>query len=161
MSTKTISETVHVKIRLKIILLTTLLAGSLDILSAILSTYIRFGLGPDRVFKFIASGLFGSNAFSGGIKMVLAGIILHYFIALIWTVIFFIVFPKLKFKQLNKFVVGFLYGIFVWLIMNLIVVPISNTPKITFTTLGVTLGALYLILFIGMPNSLIYHKYKN
>ncbi len=145
--------------KFKIIFWTALIAGTLDILSAIVNTYIRAGIGPDRVFKFIASGVFGDSAFSGGAGMVIAGIIFHYSIASIWTIIFFTIYPKLGIKNINKYLVGLLYGILVWLIMNLIVVPLSNAPHISFTLKGVLLGAAFLIFFIGTPISLMYHKY--
>ena len=91
--------------------------------------------------------------------MVIAGAIFHYFIASTWTVLFFTIYPKLGIKNSNKFLVGFLYGVIVWLIMNLIVVPLSNAPHFTFTVQGVLLGAAFLIFFIGTPISLMYHKY--
>ena len=159
MSNTFTTESSSQKSKLKIIFWTALIAGTLDILSAIINTYIRAGVGPDRVFKFIASGVFGDSAFSGGAGMVIAGIIFHYFIASTWTVLFFTIYPKLGIKNLNKYLVGFLYGVLVWLIMNLIVVPLSNTPHITFTVKGVLLGGAFLIFFIGTPISLIYHKY--
>ena len=145
--------------KFKIILWTALLAGTLDILSAIVNTYIQYSISPDRIFKFIASGVFGDDAFSSGAMMVAAGIIFHYLIALTWSAIFFFIYPKFNLSSKYKFLSGFLYGIIVWLIMNLIVIPLSNTPQYPFTFKGVLLGVLFLIFFIGIPISLSYHKY--
>lgn len=144
---------------LKIILLTTLIAGTLDILSAIVNTYFRTGKGPEIIFKFIASGVFGDDAFSGGAFIVTAGIFFHYFIAFSWTLIFFILYPKINLPSKYKIIAGLCYGIIVWLIMNLIIVPLSRTPETTFTFKGVLLGALFLMFFIGLPISLMYHRY--
>lgn len=154
-----IKENINYNNRLRIISLTALLAGTLDILAAIVSTYIRFGLGPGRVFKFIASGVFGDSAFSGGTSMIFSGIIFHYFIASFWALLFFILYPKLRINTKHKIINGLLYGIIIWLVMNLIVVPLSNTPEINFSVPDVLLGVIYLILFVGLPISLMYHKY--
>lgn len=153
-----IKKNINYNNRLRIIFLTALLAGTLDILAAIVSTYIRFGLGPDRVFKFIASGVFGDSAFSGGTSMIFAGIIFHYFIASIWTLLFFILYPKLR-NTKQKIIGGLLYGIIIWLIMNMIVVPLSNAPEIKFNFPSVLFDVTYLMLFVGLPISLMYHKY--
>ena len=159
MNSGAISKNVINKELIKIILLTALLAGTLDILSAIINTYVQYGISPGRVFRFIASGVFGDNAYSGGLVMIAAGIIFHYFIALIWTVIFFFIFIKFNLSPCCKYIYGLAYGILVWLVMNLIVVPLSNTPHHPFTFKGVLLGVLFLIFFIGLPVSLSYHKY--
>jgi len=153
------SEDHSVKYLFKIILITALIAGTLDILSAAVSTYIRHGLGPDRVLKFIASGVFGDEAFSGGTFMIIAGLFFHYLIASIWTLLFFILYPKLGIRGMNKVLVGLLYGIFVWLIMNLVVLPLSNTPELSFNIVSFLLAVTYLMLFIGVPISLMYHRY--
>lgn len=147
--------------RIKIIVLTCLLAGTLDILSAIVDSSIRFKITPVELFQFIASGVFGPKAFSGGIPMAIAGLLFHYFIASCWTVFFFLIIPKFKFSPKYKIPVGLLYGIFVWLVMNLIVVPLSNVHKVKFTWSHTIMGMLYLMFMIGLPISLVFYRYYN
>ena len=152
------AENVKSRDKLKIILWTILLAGTLDILSAIINTYIRYNLAPDRVLRFIASGIFGDDAFSGGASMILAGIILHYLIAGIWTLLFFMIYPKLRINSKYKIIAGLLYGLMIWPVMNLVVIPLSNTPELSFSVKGFLLGITFLMFFIGLPISLMYHK---
>ena len=147
------------KSRVKIIAFTCLLAGTLDILSAIVDSSIRFKISPIELFQFIASGAFGPNAFSGGIPTAIAGLLFHYFIASCWTVFFFLVIPKFKLSPKYKIPVGLLYGIFVWLIMNLIVVPLSNVHKVKFTWSHTIMGMLYLMFMIGLPVSLMFYRF--
>lgn len=143
----------------KVITLTCLLVGTLDIIAAIIDSYVRFRTSPVVLLQFIASGIFGRAAFSGGLTMAFAGLIFHFFIASCWTLLFFSLYPKLKISSSYKVTSGIVYGIIIWCIMNLIVVPLSDTPKLTFHWGHAIMGALYLISLIGLPISLIYHRY--
>ena len=51
----------------KIILTTGLLAGTLDILAAFIQSYLMANVVPSTVLKYIASGVFGKSAYSGGV----------------------------------------------------------------------------------------------
>ena len=135
----------------KTILFTGLIAGILDGSAASINALIR-GRSPERVFRFIASGIFGKDSQSPGWLMPILGILLHFFIAYSFTIFFFFIFPKIKWLNKNFVVTGLLYGIFVWLIMNLIVVPLSITGKIRFVDIKQTIiGVLFLMFFIGLP----------
>src|ERR1700752_2827625 len=105
-----------------------LIAGTLDILSAFAYYYIKSGKTNFLViFKFIASGIFGKDAGTGGTAMILSGLILHYAIAFSFTIFFFWLYPKVSLMSKNRIVTGIVYGLFVWSVMNLVVVPLSNT----------------------------------
>ena len=57
-------------------------------------------------------------------------------------------------------VVGLVYGIIVWLIMNLVVLPLSNAGiSRPFKVKGVVTGVLILMFFIGLPISIFAHRY--
>lgn len=87
--------------------------------------------------------------------MALAGIFFHYVIATGWTVLFFMLYPRVAILSKSKVVTGVFYGIFVWLMMNLIVVPLSNVPirpgprEVS----DVVTGMLVLIVCVGLPIS--------
>jgi|SRR5450755_3111911 hypothetical protein len=131
-----------------------LLVGTMDILAAFILVYIRTGkLIIAGILKFIASGLFGKQALSGGRRMILAGLILHYVVAFIFTIFFFQVFPKIKFLSANRIITGIFYGIFIWLIMNLIVVPLSGVASRPFNMINAVINILILIVAIGIPLS--------
>lgn len=147
------------KIPFRIIFITALIAGTLDISSALIDSHFRFGTTPIELFQYIASGIFGRASFSGGLLTAFAGLISHYFIAFSWTFIFFLLYPKLKITPKLKIVSGLVYGIFVWLVMNLIVVPFSRAHKPPFHWGHVITAILYLMFFIGLPISISFHKY--
>src|SRR6187402_2269752 len=114
------------------ILITGLIAGTMDIAGACISAYLSSGLSPVFILHYVASGLLGKGAFAGGTTTAIAGLLIHYCIACSWTILFFLAYPKLSFLQSNKIMVGILYGAFVWVMMNQVVLRIAgmvpNTP---------------------------------
>lgn len=144
---------------IKTIIIAWLIAGTLDISSAIINFLITSKSSLLGLFQYIASGIFGDSAFNGGVPMALAGLIIHYFIAFTWTIIFFFIYPKIKVLSSNKIIIGFLYGIIIWIIMNKIILKLSNVPHINFSMLHDILGTLYLMFCIGLPLSFIIGNY--
>ena len=131
-----------------------LIAGTLDILSAFIYYYIKSGKTNFLViFKFIASGIFGKDAGDGGTAMILAGLILHYAIAFSFTIFFFWLYPKVNVMSKNRIVTAIVYGLFVWAMMNLIVVPLSDTVHRPFKIEGAIINMGILIVCIGIPLS--------
>jgi hypothetical protein len=142
------------------ILISGILVGSLDILSAFLFVFIK--TGKPQVFnilKFIASGIFGKAASTGGRKMILAGLILHYLIAFLFTVFFFWLYPRMQILSKNRWASGIIYGAFVWIVMNGVVVPLSNVAHRPFSLTGALINVCILIICIGIPLSLIANSY--
>jgi len=132
-----------------------LIAGTLDISAACIQYYIRTGKGPENVLKFVASGVFGKDAFTGGLLMSLCGLLFHFLIAFGFTTFFFFIYPRLKFLSFNFFLTAVLYGVFVWTVMNRIVLPLSNAPALPFTWTGAATAAGILIVCIGLPLAII------
>jgi hypothetical protein len=129
-----------------------LIVGTLDILSAFIYYFIKSGKTNFQViFKFIASGIFGKAAGDGGTPMILMGFILHYAIAFTFTIFFFWLYPKLNLLSKDKILTAFIYGLFVWTVMNLIVVPLSNTVHRPFKWDGALINMGILIVCIGLP----------
>ncbi len=145
---------------LKAIFKTGLLAGTLDGLAAALMYSVSNGKDPLNVYRFIASGVFGKDAFSGGVPMALYGIFFHYVIAFGWTTLFFGLYPRVPFLSRNKIVTGIFYGVFVWLMMNLVVLPFSNVPMSGELQISAILkGMVVLMLCIGLPISWMTSKF--
>ena len=137
-----------------------LIAGTLDILSAFLYYYIKTGkTNFSAIFKFIASGIFGKDAGAGGTAMILAGFILHYTIAFAFTIFFFWLYPKVIVMSKNRVVTAIVYGLFVWALMNLVVVPLSNTVHRPLKIEGALINMGILIVCIGLPLSLMANSY--
>ncbi len=135
----------------KRVFLTGLLIGTLDITVASIQFFIKTGKGPDAILKFVASGLFGKEAFTGGISMSIAGLVIHYLIAMTFTLFFVLLIKNLSLLNLNRLVTGLLYGVFVWAVMNLLVWPFLKVP-LRVPNLSRDLQAMgILIVCIGLP----------
>jgi hypothetical protein len=142
------------------ILVTGLVAGVLDGTAAVVLHLIRGGRTPERIYNFIASGVFGPAAMTGGTPMVIAGVVFHLIIAMIWTVIYFQAARRFDFFRRQIVAASVVYGIFVWIMMNKVVLPLSRVQ------LGgppswnsILIGAGVLVVCIGLPNALGARKY--
>lgn len=136
------------------------IVGTLDILVAFIYFSIKTGQkSPVNLLRFVASGFFGKDAFNGNDSMVVAGLLFHYFNAMAFTAFFFLLYPKIRVFASNKILVGILLGIFVFAIMNFIVVPLSNIPPRPINLINSLINALILICCIGLPLSFITSSY--
>jgi len=144
---------------LKTIVLSGLLVGSIDIIAALVNFYIKTGKDPLIVLKYIASAAFGKSAFSGDNLMTVWGLLLHFLIAFIWTIFFFLLYPKLKLLSWNRILTGIVYGIFIWLVMTQLIVPMSKASGGPFNLKQAIIAVLILIGAIGLPLSFIAHRY--
>jgi len=72
---------------------------------------------------------------------------------------FFLIYPKLKLQSWNRVITAVLYGIFIWIIMNRLVVPMSNASVSAFNLKQAVIAALILIAAIGLPLSFIAHRF--
>ena len=135
----------------KAILQTGLIAGTLDLIGAIVSSTILNQKIPYKIFHYIASGIFGKEAFAGGTVMVFWGLLFHYIIAYSFTFLYFWLYPKIGFLAMNRVLSGILYGAFVWVIMNRVIVPLSNVPTGPFNLTQALVGMVVLMLMIGLP----------
>lgn len=131
------------------LLLLCLTAGTLDAIAAIVMSWPH----TTGMFKYIASGWVGVEAFKGGTGMVVLGILSHYLIASIHSCVFFFLYPGFKRVIGNKFAIAIVMGILIWAIMEFIVLPLSNIPKRTSpeSVSSMLIGAGVLCITLGAP----------
>lgn len=134
-------------------------AGTLDIAENLIFNAFRH-ITPTMVFQYIASGLIDGASFDLGLASVALGAVLHYAIALSWTVIFFAASCKFSILIRRPIVSGLLYGIGVYLFMNIVVVPLSRVPPApAATTLASRIsGVLAVVCCIGLTISLLVRR---
>ena len=96
MSASTATIRRYERTKLQTIVSATLIAGSLDITAAFISSYAR-GTYPIKVLYFIASGVFGKDiAYNNGVGMAVLVLCLHYLIAFLFTLLLFFVYSSVK-----------------------------------------------------------------
>jgi hypothetical protein len=137
-----------------------LVAGTLDITAACISSGLQGGRGPIGVLQSVASGLLGANSYQGGLPSAALGLVVHFLIAFVATTVFYAASRKLKFLLQQPFLFGVLYGIAVYLVMYMIVLPITFSRKFNSPLKAVIIGLTIHILCVGLPISLIVRKYS-
>ncbi|WP_295120990.1 hypothetical protein [uncultured Chitinophaga sp.] len=143
----------------KLILKAGIIAGTLDILAAIVAYGFILSKAPViKILQSIASGIYGVKAFAGGWGMAIQGLIFHYLIAIIFAFLFYLLIKAIPLIVKFSVITGLLYGIIIWLIMNLLVLPASQVPPRSFSTRGMIEGMLILMFFVGLPISVVLSK---
>lgn len=136
-----------------------LIAGTLDIIAACTTAWLRGGTTPVRVLQFIASGLLGAASFSGGAKTAILGLALHFLIATVATTLFYFASRKWLFLIERPIVTGLLYGVLVYAFMNFVVVPLSAVAQRPATGLGRITGLLIIMFCVGLPIALTVRRF--
>jgi hypothetical protein len=143
----------------KTVLLTGLLAGTLDITSAYISVTVKTGKFPSLMFNYVAGGALGlDRALHGGTAAAFLGLFFHYFIAMAWTVFFFVLLPRLKFLWYNKYLVGMLYAVFVNMVMGQVILRLTPLPVGPFNLGNVFTDWLIFGVIFGIP--IVYSAYR-
>lgn len=143
------------------ILLGGLIAGILDISYACIFSYIRRGLSPIIILQSVAAGALGPNAFKGGARTAVLGLVFHFLIATIAAAVYWFASRPLRFLVTYALICGPLFGIGVYLFMNLVVLPLSaNPPKLPYPWASMIGGLLIHMFGIGLTIALITRKFS-
>ena len=137
-----------------------LIAGSMDITAAILTYKIRSNLPATRLLQFVASGLLGKDAFTGGARAAALGLFLHFVIAFGATAVFYLASRKMPWLIQYAVLAGVLYGIAVHQFMQQVVLPLSAIQKGPTSFTGLVIGLVTHIVCIGLPIALIVRKFS-
>jgi hypothetical protein len=124
------------------------IAGTLDLITA----FITYGPNVPRA---IAAGLLGRQVIqSGSIAIWILGVFLHYFIAFSAATVYCLASRKLAILKDHFIVCGIFFGIGFFLVMNLIVLPLSALHAVgPFKLRGLIQGLLVHMFIIGLPIS--------
>ncbi len=128
-----------------------LIAGTIDIGIAVTYYPLTSGVTPMAILQGIASGLLGAKAFQGGDATAALGLACHYGIALIWTVVYFLIYPRLGVLSYSRILTAVFYGVFVSVMMNLVVLPLSHVAHRPFNLRFFIIATIMLIVSIGGP----------
>ena len=138
------------------LLLGAVTVGVLDILDAFVFFGFR-GVPPLRILQAIASGLVGpTSAVAGGLATATLGLFLHFFIALMIVLVFYLMSRKVPILTRYPVIAGALYGVAVYFIMTLAVVPSSAIAAVrALPSLPVLVNGLLIHAFgVGIPAAL-------
>jgi hypothetical protein len=128
----------------------------IGIVQLIIQEWIVFSLLQGNPFisvlQYIASAVLGTAAFAGGIATALLGVLLHFFVSVVIAGVFILSADRIPFLRRYAIVGALLYGFGVFIVMNLIVLPLSAAPPLPAPTV-LQLIELIIdhVLVIGLP----------
>ena len=135
-----------------------LIAGTLDGVAAVVHYLLNKGNNPLRVFQYIASGIVGKEAFTGGLPMAILGMVLHFLIAFGWAIGFYLLYRRFRIVASHPLISGLFYGMLVWLLMNQVIVPLSAAPPLPFRLTQALISLLIHLFLVGWPIAWVVHR---
>ena len=134
------------------IALGTLLVAVLDITEVIVFYGIR-GVAPSRILQAVAAGLIGrERAISGGIATAALGLTIHVCIAFVVVLIYHLAARRIRALTARPILMGALYGLAVYLMMNFAVLPLTATGPPRLSPWWVVANGLFAHVFcVGIP----------
>ena len=114
------------------------------------------------VLQYVASGAMGNAAFAGGLATALLRLVLDFFMTTIMAGVFILVADRIP--LLRRYIIpgSLLYGFGVFIVMNLIVLPLSAAPPLpappTWLFIEIILEH---ILLIGLPLGILIRRNAN
>lgn len=112
--------------------------------------------GLQRVFQTIAVGVLGQASYDGGTQAAVLGAVLHVFMATMFVVIYTLVARRNHALLRRPVVLGALYGVVLYVVMNFVVMPLSRVGRspsfehadwITYSVLAHMLFGVVCVLF--------------
>jgi hypothetical protein len=114
------------------------------------------------VWQYIASGALGNAAFEGGVATVLLGLLFHLIISLVVAGVFILSADRIPLLRHYVMAGALLYGFGVFIVMNLIVLPLSAAPPLPAPTTPWLIEAVVEhILGIGLPLGFLVRRNAN
>lgn len=104
------------------------------------------------VWQYIASGALGAPAFEGGIATALLGVFFHLIISVVIASVFILVAARMPLLRRYTILGSLLYGFGVFIVMNMLVAPLSAAPPLPAPSLPWLIeGLIEHTLFVGLP----------
>jgi uncharacterized membrane protein YagU involved in acid resistance len=128
------------------------IAGTCDILYAIIYSWLARGTSPVRILQSVASGVLGKAAFDGRWLTAELGLFLHFFIAFSCAIIFYLAARRIPILATQAVWSGLIYGFLIFWFMRLVVVPLSAAP---FTLSNNPLELFFHMFTVGLPIALL------
>ncbi len=143
---------------LRPIVLATLIAGTLDIISAFVFAGMA-GMSPMAVLVFVASGPFG-DAPTATMGWAIAGLLVHFAIMTCMATAYMIAAPRIPALLRHPVVAGIAYGLFLWIVMYWIVRPMRwPEMPLPHTAWGIGNALFSHCILVGIPIALVARRY--
>ena len=117
-----------------------IVTGIVDGLFSSILSVVFYGSTVSRLFQGVASTLLGSDAFNGGTRTAVVGVLMHFGVAFGWSAVFVLLVMRWRGLRVildspyGPIKIAALYGPFIWMVMSLAVIPllVHRPPAINF-----------------------------
>ena len=89
------------------------------------------------------------------------GVVLHFIIATTWAAVYYLASRRLSFLIDQTVIAGVIYGVFVWLFMNFVVLPLSAVAKRPVPLTSRIISMLIIVFCIGLPIACIVRRFSH
>jgi hypothetical protein len=142
---------------LKPIAIATAVSGTLDIAFAMILT-VFFGREIGYMLRYVASGPFPS-ALDMGTGGAILGLLVHFILMAIMATVLML-FVRRRPRLLDKpVIVGMVYGLITYVVMNLIIVPLRFGAPLPPSALSIATQLFAHIVLVGIPIALLAARY--
>ena len=135
-----------------------LLCGAMDISAAFVTSAPK-GISPIRILQGIASGLIGPASFRGGWATSALGLAIHFFIAFTAAAVFFAASRRIQALLDHPWLAGIGYALIVYGFMYWVVIPLDHLRSKPVTLSGTVTAIVIHIICVGLPISLVIHRF--
>lgn len=142
---------------LKPIAIATFIAGTLDILSAVVFS-IMAGSTPIRMLQSVASGPFGDAALANT-SYAVAGLLVHFTIMACMVTAYMVVAQRSRLLLDRPILAGVLYGILLWLVMYWVVLPLRFHAPHPSQVVPIAKQLFSHIVLVGIPIGLVARRH--
>ena len=112
--------------------------------------------------QYVASGAMGDTAFTGGLATALLGLVLDFIMTTIMAGVFILSVDRIPLLRRHVIPGSILYGFGVFIVMNLIVLPLSAAPALPAPPLWLLIEMiLEHVLLIGLPLGILVQRNAN
>jgi hypothetical protein len=146
----------------------------LSVIGGIITGFLHFWIQIGIVFglilktpiisslQYVASGAMGDAAFTGGLATALLGLVLDFIMTTIMAGVFILSVDRIPLLRRHVIPGSILYGFGVFIVMNLIVLPLSAAPALPAPPLWLLIEMiLEHVLLIGLPLGILVQRNAN
>ena len=115
---------------------------------------------PLETLQLPASKVLGTAAFAQGAGSALAGVLIHYVIALVWATAYVYLFAHRRIVDMHPALNGALFGAVVWFVMTFLIEPLGADPHIEVNALSISSQLFADVVCFGVTLGLVVRRFE-
>ncbi len=128
----------------------TLVAGMADLVFAMGFWWISHDVPPMRILQSIAAGWYGEASFAGGVQTAGVGALSHFAVIFLFIAAYRQMAKRIAGLRHRPVAMGLVYGLFLYLLMNFVVLPLSAAGMASFRNVAWVAASIAMHAVIGI-----------